>query len=214
MEVASRLLYLVSTALQAPVIVILLLLLAWTTLQTGRVLREFIDLRRYRNIVREAIRSLKNGDRFDLDELSELRGPGRALFLATHKEAVDETILAKIVDDVQIALDDRANRIALGVRLGPMFGLMGTLIPMGPALTGLASGDINVLTENLVVAFSTTVLGLLIGGVCYVLLAITRRAYAQDLSDLDFMHDMLLKTKGEYDADADEPAHASKTSAS
>ena len=49
-------------------------------------------------------------------------------------------------------------------RLGPMLGLMGTLIPMGPALVGLAAGDIVAMAENLQVAFSTTVVGLFVGG--------------------------------------------------
>ena len=40
-------------------------------------------------------------------------------------------------------------------RLGPMLGLMGTLIPMGPALVGLAAGDIAAMAENLQVAAQT-----------------------------------------------------------
>lgn len=35
--------------------------------------------------------------------------------------------------------------------------LMGTLIPMGPALVGLANGDISTMAYNMQVAFSTTV---------------------------------------------------------
>lgn len=192
-----KLLYVISTALQIPVVVVLLLLLGWTALQAGGALREYLDLRKYRKRVRMLIAELKSGEASTgnfTNELKELRGPGAGMIRAAER-GVNETVLAKIIDDVQLKLDRRVNRLTVGVRLGPMFGLMGTLIPMGPALTGLAGGDINVLTENLVVAFSTTVLGLLIGGVCYILLSITRRFYAQDMSDIDFLHDILLKEK-------------------
>ncbi len=44
------------------------------------------------------------------------------------------------------------------IRNGPALGLMGTLIPLGPALVGLAVGDIQTMSTNLVIAFSTTVI--------------------------------------------------------
>ena len=48
-------------------------------------------------------------------------------------------------------------------QLGPILGLLGTLIPLGPGLAALGSGDIVTLAEALTVAFDTTVTGLLIG---------------------------------------------------
>ena len=47
------------------------------------------------------------------------------------------------------------------LKLGPMLGLMGTLIPMGPALVGLAAGDITSMAYNMQVAFATTVVGIM-----------------------------------------------------
>ena len=49
--------------------------------------------------------------------------------------------------------------------MGPVLGLMGTLIPMGPALVGLSSGDIASMAYNMQVAFATTVVGLVIGAI-------------------------------------------------
>ncbi len=53
------------------------------------------------------------------------------------------------------------------LRLGPMLGLMGTLIPMGPALTGLALGDVASMAGHMQVAFSTTVVGVFLGAIGY-----------------------------------------------
>lgn len=72
-----------------------------------------------------------------------------------------------------------------------MLGLMGTLIPLGPALMGLSSGNIQALATNLVIAFSTTVLGLLVGGVAYAVLVVRRRWYYQDFSDMEYIAGVL-----------------------
>lgn len=62
-------------------------------------------------------------------------------------------------------------------RSGPILGLMGTLIPLGPGLTALGSGNIDILATALTVAFDTTVIGLLIGLVAYGIGRIRRRWY-------------------------------------
>ena len=81
----------------------------------------------------------------------------------------------------------RLERTRILVRVGPALGLMGTLIPLSPALAGLASGDVKQLSDNLRVAFSITVLGLLIGGIAFAISLVRDRLYGQDLSDLQYM---------------------------
>ena len=73
------------------------------------------------------------------------------------------------------------------VRAGPALGLMGTLIPLSPALTGLANGNTAALAQDLRVAFSVTVVGLLVGAVAFALSLSRDRMYSQDLSDLQYL---------------------------
>ncbi len=73
------------------------------------------------------------------------------------------------------------------VRMGPALGLMGTLIPLSPALAGLADGDIATLTDNLRVAFSVTVAGLMIGALAFAISLVRDRLYAQDYSDVEYV---------------------------
>lgn len=80
----------------------------------------------------------------------------------------------------------RLERTRILVRMGPALGLMGTLIPLSPALAGLADGDVATLTENLRVAFSVTVAGLLIGALAFAISLVRDRLYAQDFSDVEF----------------------------
>jgi len=95
--------------------------------------------------------------------------------------------LNKALADFDFDAQRRLNRTRLLVRAGPALGLMGTLIPLSPALTGLAQGNVARLTSNLRVAFSVTVLGLLVGAVAFGLSLYRDRMYGQDLSDLEYV---------------------------
>jgi biopolymer transport protein ExbB/TolQ len=93
--------------------------------------------------------------------------------------------MAKSLADYDLHSMKRLERTRVLVRAGPALGLMGTLIPLAPALTGLANGDVKQLTDNLRVAFSVTVLGLLIGAIAFGVSLVRDRLYAQDLSDME-----------------------------
>lgn len=93
--------------------------------------------------------------------------------------------MAKCLADYDLNSMRRLERTRMLVRAGPALGLMGTLIPLAPALTGLADGNVAKLTDNLRVAFSVTVLGLLIGALAYGISLVRDRLYAQDLSDME-----------------------------
>jgi biopolymer transport protein ExbB/TolQ len=95
--------------------------------------------------------------------------------------------VSKALADFDIQSQSRMARTRLLVRAGPALGLMGTLIPLSPALTGLAQGNVSRLSTNLRIAFSVTVLGLLVGAIAFGLSIYRDRMYGQDLSDLEYV---------------------------
>lgn len=170
----SLLLLRLTDLLLVPDVFALLLLVLWTLLQAGGVVGEALDRRRWVSRLRAAV----EGQEVDPSELSGL--PRRAFERrGTRPE--------KVVHDLDLEAERRLARLLVGARLGPILGLAGTLIPLGPALVSLSQGDLAALSERLVVAFSTTVLGLFAGGVCYVLLQVRRQWYEQDLSDVEHL---------------------------
>ncbi len=68
-----------------------------------------------------------------------------------------------------------------------MLGLMGTLIPMGPALVGLSTGDVSTMAHNMQVAFATTVVGVFIGAIGFITLQVKQRWYADDMNTLEYI---------------------------
>jgi biopolymer transport protein ExbB/TolQ len=70
-------------------------------------------------------------------------------------------------------------------KVAPMVGLMGTLIPLGPGLLSLGQGDPLALSASLLVAFDTTVAGLVVAVVTYVITKIRQRWYDNYMSALE-----------------------------
>jgi len=72
-------------------------------------------------------------------------------------------------------------------KVGPVLGLIGTLIAMSPALTGLSQGDISKMASNMQVVFATTVVGLVVSLVGLVTLQFKQRWYAKEVNQLDYI---------------------------
>ncbi len=89
------------------------------------------------------------------------------------------------VNGFELYAAKRLERVDLLARSGPILGLMGTLIPLGPGLSALSSGNIEQLATAMTVAFDTTVLGLLIGLFGYICGRVRRRWYEVTLLNIE-----------------------------
>ena len=206
MEVASGIitaLYMVSTSLLYPVILVLLALLVYSLVLVGSFISEYAqrnrDINRIENECRRAKKNVEEGNHSNAAEI--VKSCGSSEFLSKFTKDLSKLInrggisinAEKLIQDYEIKISKELEHVRLLARVGPMFGLMGTLIPMGPALIGLASGNIQQLASNLVIAFSTTVVGILVGVIGYSISMIKRRWYAQDLSDMEYIIELLVR---------------------
>jgi biopolymer transport protein ExbB/TolQ len=191
MDFITDILFQITIALKIPVVGCLVVAFGIALFETGIFLREWAERRRvagpwaaYCTALFQRKKSpaeLRAGLR-DLEARPALVGLfSRQAF----RQPDDAAYLEKVMSDTEIEASRRCNLVRLGVRLGPVLGLMGTLIPMGPALMSISTGNMEEMAHDLIIAFSTTVVGLVIGSLSLVMLTVRQHWYAGDMADIE-----------------------------
>ncbi len=112
-----------------------------------------------------------------------------------YKSADSPARLDMLVSEYELAAEKNIATSKILTKMGPILGLMGTLIPMGPALVGLATGDIASMAYNMQVAFATTVVGLVVSAIGFVTQQAKERWALHNLMILDFIVQTLKEKK-------------------
>ncbi len=193
MEIITKALYWISTGLLVPVIIFLLYFFIKSLLMIGGFYGFYINRMKTNKKIEETTEQLNETNALDLlkdikeKNKSELTTFIDKIIQYSHSKIHCEKILA----DYEIYADRDLGKSKTLTKIGPMLGLMGTLIPMGPALVGLATGDIASMAENMQIAFATTVVGILIGAIGFITLQIKQRWYTSDLNTLEFIVNLI-----------------------
>lgn len=103
-----------------------------------------------------------------------------------------QLLARQIFDSQELQAAKTLEKTDIIAKLGPVLGLMGTLIPLGPGLAALGQGDITSLAQAVIVAFDTTVAGITAGGIALVISKVRRRWYEQDLNNLEVLLQIIL----------------------
>jgi biopolymer transport protein ExbB/TolQ len=95
------------------------------------------------------------------------------------------------LEHLVLANEERTRKTLSGSRLlvkvGPSLGLLGTLIPMGTALAALATGNLDAMAGQMVVAFTTTIIGLACGTAAYVILTVRQHWVTEAVREQRFL---------------------------
>lgn len=199
MNYISDILYWISTGLLVPVIVLLILLFLRSLLLIGNFFGQYLSIRRTDALIRQELDNLVSDNIKTLSErLPSSAGSPLVKCLKRMLECGGSRAhLERLLADYEISADkDLAVSKTLS-KMGPMLGLMGTLIPMGPALVGLSTGDIGSMAYNMQVAFATTVVGLFAAAIGFITQQVKQRWYLQDLTNLEFVKEMLIQNRVE-----------------
>lgn len=197
MDQITNLLYWISTGLLVPVIVLLLVFFLRALLLVGVFYSTYIQKLKFNKLFKSEVDSLHHDNVYDIIQKT---GKNSKLLMNIYLDKLskckaDPVYYDKILNDFEIACQKDLSGSQTLAKLGPILGLMGTLIPMGPALVGLAAGDIESMAVNMQVAFATTVIGLLTGAVGFVVMQVKRRWYAADINDMEFVVEILKMAK-------------------
>ncbi len=203
-ETLTSLIHILSESLLTPVIVLLVISIVIVILSFGGLINEYIsrkpikskdleDLIRkisFSTNVDQMKEEIANSDLFDYQKEVLTRiadnydiGPDARKALASELISAQETRLIK-----------KTNKTDILVRVGPSLGLLGTLIPLGPGLAALGSGDIATLAESLTIAFDTTVTGLTVGALSFLISKYKKQWYESELIDVETVAEAVLET--------------------
>ncbi len=178
-----------SQALQYPVLVASIILLALGAGELGRFTVEALRRRRtprgtLRTIAAHAL--LEPGVARHISERAPSPVAAEAVRdLGVAAAAGRPNAIEHALADYELAVQRRLDRTRLLVRAGPALGLMGTLIPLAPGLAALGRGDVASLATDLRTAFGATTVGLLVGTVAFALTIVRTRAATEDLVALE-----------------------------
>ena len=203
-ETLTSLIHIISESLLTPVVVILVIFVVLAILCLGGAINEYIS--------RKPISS-QDFEKLVRD-ISFSKSPSEIEENISHSNLFDwqKDILVKIANNHDIGIKARkalaselisseetrlikkTNKTDILVRLGPILGLLGTLIPLGPGLAALGTGDITTLAQSLTIAFDTTVTGLAVGGIAYLISKFKKQWYESDLIDVETLAEVELES--------------------
>lgn len=191
MKYVSNVLFWISNGLLVPVIVGLLYFFVNSILLLGIFFNQYLIYSKQTKLLKKTLDSLRADDMEKLTvEAGKLPQSNFTGFLHNIIEAPSKAYSNRLLADYEVRADAELGKYKLLTKFGPILGLMGTLIPMGPALAGLATGDVASMAYNMQIAFATTVVGLFVGAIGYVLLQIKQRWFVAELADLEFIADL------------------------
>lgn len=189
MELISKSLFWVANSLLIPDIILLLILFARSLLLTGSFYNQFMTKRKNDKQLNRLIANLSNTSINQL--IDALPHSSNALFVKYLRDLLSRPVSESYADFMLANFENDAEKdLAISrllSKMGPILGLIGTLIAMSPALVGLSTGDIAGMAYNMQIVFATTVVGLFISAIGLVTLQFKQRWYARDLNNLEYV---------------------------
>ncbi|MDE6866005.1 MAG: MotA/TolQ/ExbB proton channel family protein [Muribaculaceae bacterium] len=197
MNVISNILYWISTGLLVPVIVLLIYFFLRSLILIGGFFGQYMTEKKTAAMLDKKVKEINPSNINDfLASFSDKKGILVIDYLnEIYKSADSPARLDMLVSEYELAAEKNIATSKILTKMGPILGLMGTLIPMGPALVGLATGDIASMAYNMQVAFATTVVGLVVSAIGFITQQTKERWAQHNLMILDFITETLKDKK-------------------
>ena len=184
--------YLTATSLLYPVLFLLAALTIWVLIYAGAFFAEWIERAKLSKCRPEelplAIKEATAAEIFPHRVTHYIDSLRQSL---AKPDASAEIVIENILQEKSLSLWKSLDRARMVIRVGPSLGLIGTLIPMGTGLAALSQGDMTKLSTDLVIAFTTTVVGLAVGITSYFFYTIKRRWVEEDIKNIEMATEIL-----------------------
>ena len=184
----------ISQALLAPDVILLILFVVYAVFCIGSVVVEgFTERRRFKEASPAFLSALMNCESDSIPQTvgdSQLLNRQKIALLTVfdYRSLPGDALMAlarKLVAREERRYSRIIGRNEIGVKAAPMLGLMGTLIPLGPGIAALGTGNLVQLSQSIVMAFDTTVAGLATAVVCMAVVKVRRNWYEEYMAEFD-----------------------------
>jgi biopolymer transport protein ExbB/TolQ len=188
--------YLVSSTLLYPTLLLESVLVLRILVFAGSSLAEWLERARLKEVPSQELAQLATSSGLEEVCPHSIRSYLKALMpllegLDSRAEVIIESLLQERISELWKSSD----HLRMLIRIGPGVGLIGTLIPMSTGLAALSQGDMSKLSSELVLAFTTTVVGLAIGTSAYFLYWKKRRWIEHDVRCMEFLTEILMENR-------------------
>jgi biopolymer transport protein ExbB/TolQ len=196
LELLENGLFALGQVLRLPVMLLLWVCVAFTLFYVGTYLVEAIRRRAERRGF-DLKRWLQEGRVLDAAEdrramlPASLRGMLAAILQLDAGQALRHGGLENVVAEHEERLRHGMDGPRALVKVGPSLGLIGTLIPMGTSLAAMAAGNLNAMAGQMVVAFTSTIIGLATGTVAYGLVALRQAWISQSIREHRYLAEVV-----------------------
>ena len=198
MDTISKILFWVANSLLIPDVIVLLVLFGRSLLLVGSFYNQLITKFKNDKTFEDVIKKLTPNTIPELKKL--LPEKNNSLYVKYMRDLLNHEPSVAYSDFLISNFENEAEKdistSKLLAKIGPVLGLIGTLIAMSPALTGLSSGDISGMAYNMQVVFATTVVGLVVSLIGLVTLQFKQRWYAKETNNLYYIAQILTQNIG------------------
>ncbi|MBQ9675125.1 MAG: MotA/TolQ/ExbB proton channel family protein [Bacteroidaceae bacterium] len=193
MNTVSNILFWISNGLLVPVVILLLLFFLKAILTIIGFFGEYWRRIKQQQAVGRILEEATSSDVVEQLQAmpSKVKSPMLTCIRTMLEHKDNKAYCERLLANYEVDAEKELGQCRSLLKLGPMLGLMGTLIPMGPALVGLAAGDITSMAYNMQVAFATTVVGIMTAVIGIITLQVKQRWYAHELNDLEYIFKLL-----------------------
>lgn len=197
MNVISNILYWISTGLLVPVIMLLIFFFIRALILIGTFFGQYLQYKKTTVPFYSRIEDLSMTNYEDF--VASLPKKPKNLLTAFAKQIVEDrgndARMELLLSEYEIEASKEISTSKTLTKMGPILGLMGTLIPMGPALVGLATGDIASMAYNMQVAFATTVVGLVVSAIGFLTQQVRERWAVKNITMLEYLAEVTKQTE-------------------
>ena len=165
-----------SELLMAPIIVLICLLVVYAIYALGRFCSQYLVRKQHEIAYTRQVNASTS------QSISTYSGYPIHNYFVHNPNASD--------DELEVVALKQLENLRIVTRIAPMLGLIATMIPMGPALQALADGNIQGISESLIIAFAAVIWGMVISTLTFWPASVRKRWCANELINIRKIRDI------------------------